>query len=67
MTDALQKVTREIKAMSADKYDITAQGETEKLTKEGFNKNTILISNILRHNLYSLETFLLSNSVFLRD
>uniref|UniRef100_A0A3Q3WVJ2 Phosphatidylinositol 4,5-bisphosphate 3-kinase catalytic subunit gamma isoform n=1 Tax=Mola mola TaxID=94237 RepID=A0A3Q3WVJ2_MOLML len=25
MTDALQKVTREIKAMSADKYDITAQ------------------------------------------
>lgn len=28
MTEALQKVTREVKAMSADKYDITAQGET---------------------------------------
>lgn len=26
-TEALQKVTREIKAMSADKCDITAQGE----------------------------------------
>lgn len=25
-TEALQKVTREIKAISADKYDITAQG-----------------------------------------
>ncbi|XP_035536942.1 phosphatidylinositol 4,5-bisphosphate 3-kinase catalytic subunit gamma isoform [Morone saxatilis] len=31
MTEALQKVTREIKAMSADKYDVTAQGEEEKL------------------------------------
>lgn len=27
MTEALQKVTREIKTMSADKYDVTAQGE----------------------------------------
>lgn len=32
MTEALQKVTREIKAMSADKYDITAQGETENVS-----------------------------------
>lgn len=29
MTDALQKVTREMKAMSAEKYDVTAQGEEE--------------------------------------
>lgn len=29
MTEALQKVTREIKAVSADKYDVTAQGEKE--------------------------------------
>lgn len=29
MTEALQKVTREIKTMSADKYDVTAQGEIE--------------------------------------
>ncbi len=27
MTEALQKVTREVKAMSADKYDVSAQGE----------------------------------------
>lgn len=25
-TEALQKVTREIKTVSADKYDVTAQG-----------------------------------------
>lgn len=31
MTEALQKVTREMKAMSADKYDVTAQGKEEKL------------------------------------
>lgn len=29
MTEALQKVTREMKTMSADKYDVTAQGEIE--------------------------------------
>lgn len=29
MTEALQKVTREMKAMSADKYDVTQQGEEE--------------------------------------
>lgn len=33
MTDALQKVTREIKAMSAEKYDITAQGEEKNVMK----------------------------------
>lgn len=31
MTEALQKVTREMKAMSADKYDVTAQGEVQNL------------------------------------
>lgn len=31
MTEALQKVTREMKAMSADKYDVTPQGEMENL------------------------------------
>lgn len=31
MTEALQKVTREMKAMSADKYDVTAQGEMQDL------------------------------------
>ena len=37
MTEALQKVTREVKAMSADKYDITAQGET----RGGFELKTL--------------------------
>lgn len=32
-TEALQKVTREIKAMSAEKYDITAQGGTSALAQ----------------------------------
>lgn len=27
MTEALQKVTREIKQMSAEKYDVSAQGD----------------------------------------
>lgn len=31
MTEALQKVTREMKAMSAEKYDVTAQGEMQDL------------------------------------
>lgn len=30
VTEALQKVTREMKAMSADKYDVTAQGGEKK-------------------------------------
>lgn len=32
MTEALQKVTREMKATSADKYDVTTQGEMQKPT-----------------------------------
>lgn len=46
MTEALQKVTRETKVMSADKYDITAQGETEKL-----NSQAILQLCLLRKHL----------------
>ncbi|TKS91104.1 Phosphatidylinositol 4,5-bisphosphate 3-kinase catalytic subunit gamma isoform [Collichthys lucidus] len=34
MTEALQKVTRDVKAMSADKYDVTAQGESLKFSSE---------------------------------
>ena len=41
MTEALQKVTREVKAMSADKYDITAQGET----RGGFELKTTWIQS----------------------
>lgn len=40
MTEALQKVTREIKTMSADKYDVTAQGEDEKCNFEIIQANS---------------------------
>lgn len=48
MTEALQKVTRDVKAMSADKYDVTAQGESLKFSSEKgvSNKYDMFMSQI---------------------
>lgn len=48
VTEALQKVTREVKAMSADKYDVTAQGEDKKWDSfVGVSSSTQLKSSLL--------------------
>ncbi len=49
MTEALQKVTREIKQMSAEKYDVSAQGDNYSrcLSLAYWNRQMQYISNVV--------------------
>lgn len=57
MTEALQKVTRETKAMSADKYDVTAQGETGEIQLSGRPAAPRSSETNLQHSVAELNDF----------